>query len=77
MDDLVFRTATELARLMREKSASAQEVLEAHLRHIAAHNPGLNAIVTPNEQEARQRGVGARGSMGAFARRTGHDQGRL
>jgi amidase len=55
MDDLVFRTATELARLMREKSASAQEVLEAHLRHIAAHNPGLNAIVTPNEQEARHR----------------------
>jgi amidase len=55
MNDLVFRTATELAKLIREKSASAQEVLEAHLRHIAEHNPNLNAIVTLNEEKARQR----------------------
>ena len=55
MDDLVFCTATELAKLIREKSASAQEVLDAHLRHIAEHNPSLNAIVTSNEEKARQR----------------------
>jgi amidase len=55
MDDLVFCTATELARIIREKAASASEVLEAHLSHIAKHNPSLNAIVTLNEEAARKR----------------------
>jgi amidase len=59
MDELVFRTATELAGIIREKNASAQEVLEAHLSHIAQHNPGLNAIVTPNAEKARQRAAQA------------------
>ncbi len=55
MNDLIFRTATELANVIRDETASAQEVLDTHLRHIAKHNPGLNAIVTPNEEKARQR----------------------
>ena len=55
MSDFVFRTATELAEIIREKTAPAVEVLEAHLQQIAKHNPALNAIVTPNEEEARQR----------------------
>ena len=53
--DPVFMTAAEIAQLIRERKASASEVLEAHLRHIAEHNPRLNAIVTPNEEAARQR----------------------
>lgn len=55
MSDLVFRTATELAKIIREQTASAVEVLEAHLAHITSHNPTLNAIVTLNEEAARRR----------------------
>ena len=55
MDDLVFCTATELAKIIREKTASASEVFEAHLSHIAKHNPNLNAIVTLNEEAVRKR----------------------
>jgi amidase len=55
MKEFVFCTATELARIIREKTASAAEVLDAHLQHIARHNSDLNAIVTLNEKEARQR----------------------
>jgi amidase len=63
--DLVFRTATELAEIIRQKTASATEVLEAHLQQIARHNPTLNAIVTLDEEAARQR---AREADAALAR---------
>jgi amidase len=65
MSDLIFRTASELAAIIREKGASAVEVLEAHLDRIARHNRALNAIVTPNEDAARQR---AREADAALAR---------
>ena len=39
-------TATELARLIREREISAREVMEAHLRRIEAVNLHVNAIVT-------------------------------
>lgn len=54
MSDLVFKTATELAEIIRQKTASATEVLEAHLQHIARHNPALKAIVTLDEEGARR-----------------------
>ena len=54
-DGLVFRSATELASVIRGKVASAKEVLDEHLCHITKHNPSLNAVVTLNEEEARQR----------------------
>jgi amidase len=53
--DLIFATAHELAATIRERHASAVEVLDAHLARIARHNPALNAIVTLNEEEARVR----------------------
>ena len=59
MSELVFRTASDLARLIREKKASALEILEAHLNQIAKYNPRLNAIVTLNEEDARQRALEA------------------
>jgi amidase len=59
MDDLVFVPANQLARTIRQRHASALEVLEAHLAHIARHNPALNAIVTLDEQGARQRAEAA------------------
>lgn len=43
--DLTFRSATELARLVREREVSASELVEAHLRRIEQVNPQINAVV--------------------------------
>jgi amidase len=59
MNDILFSTATALARAIREKQVSAMEVLDAHLAHIAKHNPALNAIVTLDVEGARQRAQAA------------------
>ncbi|HSD55280.1 MAG TPA: amidase [Burkholderiales bacterium] len=45
--------ARELARLVREKRASAVEVLDAHLAAIGRANASVNAIVTPAPDRAR------------------------
>lgn len=50
--DLCFYTATELARLLREKKVSAKEVMEAHLTQINRVNPKVNAIITLLEEQA-------------------------
>ena len=55
MSELLFCTATELARKIRCREASAVDVLEAHLRQIHEHNPALNAIVTIDEERALER----------------------
>lgn len=55
MQDLTSLTATELTAAIRERRVSATDVLDAHLAQIAAHNPALNAIVTPDEEGARRR----------------------
>src|SRR5260221_6186527 len=54
-DDLCFKSAVELARLIGTKQLSPRELLAAHLRQIAAVNPKVNAIVTlvPEVAEAR------------------------
>jgi amidase len=65
MNELTFFTATQLAAMIRERQVSAVEVLEAHLTHIARHNPALNAIVTLDEANARER---ARQADAALAR---------
>lgn len=57
--DPIFATASELAGAIRERRASAVEVLDAHLACIARHNPALNAIVTLNEEGARKRAAEA------------------
>ncbi|MCA9826100.1 MAG: amidase, partial [Dehalococcoidia bacterium] len=44
--ELCFRTARELARLIRERKVSAVEVMEAHLAQIERVNPLVNAIPT-------------------------------
>jgi len=51
--ELCFKSAVELARLLRERAVSAREVLEAHLRQIERVNPKVNAIVTLVADEAR------------------------
>ncbi len=52
MNELCRRSATDLAQLIREKQASACEVLQAHLARIEQLNPTLNAIVTLIPDEA-------------------------
>ena len=59
MKDILFSTATALARAIREKQVSASEVLEAHLTQIAKHNPALNAIITLDVEGARMRAQAA------------------
>ncbi|MBD2259709.1 amidase [Pseudanabaena sp. FACHB-2040] len=54
MSDLVFWTASQIAKAIRERQVSAQDVLEAHLQQIKTHNPKVNAIVTLDEEHARQ-----------------------
>ncbi len=46
MSELVWKTAVELAALIRRGEVSAVEVLTAHLERIDAVNPALKAIVT-------------------------------
>jgi Asp-tRNA(Asn)/Glu-tRNA(Gln) amidotransferase A subunit family amidase len=50
--ELVGRPAMELAALVRDRTASAREVVEEHLARIGALNPPLNAIVTLRAEEA-------------------------
>nr|HRJ45203.1 amidase family protein [Caldilineaceae bacterium] len=54
MNDLIFSSATELARRIREREVSSAEVVEAHLRRIAQVNPALNAVVTLAEDAYEQ-----------------------
>ncbi len=45
-NSLCFETATELARQIRAREISCEQVMAAHLARIEAVNPALNAIVT-------------------------------
>lgn len=49
---MIWRTATELAELLRSGELSAREVVQAHLDRIAEVNPTLNAIVTLTADQA-------------------------
>ena len=51
-EELFYRTATELARLLRAKQVSATEVVQAHLDRIEAVNPVVNAVVTLTAEQA-------------------------
>jgi amidase len=55
MSDLVFKSAVELAQMIRDRHLSAIELLDAHLKQIAQHNSKLNAICTLDEENARTR----------------------
>lgn len=46
MSELVWKTAVELAALIKGREVSATEVVQAHLAQIDAVNPEVNAIVT-------------------------------
>ncbi|MCW0213016.1 MAG: amidase [Pseudonocardia sp.] len=46
MTDLCFRTAREMAAMLRRREISARELVQAHLDRIDAVNPAVNAVVT-------------------------------
>lgn len=50
-----FSSTAQLAKDILAKHISAAEALEAHLEQIAKHNPDLNAVVTLDNDGARQR----------------------
>ncbi|MEK6303611.1 MAG: amidase [Acidobacteriota bacterium] len=54
MSELIFNSATTLAEMIRTKSASPVEVVEAHIRRIEEVNPKLNAFVTTTFDRARE-----------------------
>jgi amidase len=55
MTDLVFHSACELAGMIRDRTLSATELLEAYLSQISKHNLKLNAICTLDAENARNR----------------------
>jgi amidase len=55
----------EVAELVRSRTASAVEVLDAHLRRVEARNGDLNAIVIHDEERARA--VASAGPTGVLA----------
>jgi len=59
MDELIYTSATAIAQAIREKRVSATEVVEAHLQHIEAVNPALNAVVQVAGARARLEALAA------------------
>jgi amidase len=70
--DLWRMSATDLAKAIRSRQISSQEVIEAHLRRIEAVNPSINAVtVVLGEQaleaaKAADRAVAAGGDLPPF-----------
>jgi amidase len=52
MGRFIYKSATELAELIRNKEANSSEIVKAHLEQIKKHNTTLNAVVTLLEDEA-------------------------
>ncbi len=50
--DIPFRSAHQLARLLRKRKMSATELLELYLARVAHHNPALNAIIVLDAERA-------------------------
>jgi len=53
------QSASELVQQLKNKDISAVELLEAHLDQIGAVNPEINAVVTLDEDRARERAAAA------------------
>jgi amidase len=60
----VFTPAYALAQAILQREVSSAEVVDAYLARIAYHNPQLNAVVTLDEDGARQRAQEADAALG-------------
>ncbi len=63
MDELIYASATALARAIHDRKVTSLEVVEAHLRRIEAINPKLNAVAQLTIDAARQRAREADGML--------------
>ena len=59
MDQLHYKSATELASLIRRKKVGSLELLDHFLGRIEKYNPNLNAIVWMDRDKARKRAKAA------------------
>src|SRR4051812_24487272 len=59
MDQLHYKSATELASLIRRKKVSALELLDHFLARVEKYNPQLNAIIWMDTDRARKRAKAA------------------
>ncbi|MEZ5857027.1 MAG: amidase [Hyphomicrobiaceae bacterium] len=59
MDKLHWKSAAEIARLIREKKTTATEALEHFLTRVDTYNPKLNAIIWQDRERARLRAKAA------------------
>ena len=66
-DLTVDSTAREMAAAVRARTISARELLDLHLARIAERNPGLNAIVSLDEERAREGAAAADRALAAGA----------
>jgi amidase len=55
MTELAYRSTTELARMIRDREISAEDLLEHFLDRLERHNPALNAVVVTDLDAARRR----------------------
>jgi amidase len=65
MDEIIYSSATDLAKAIRAREVSSEEVVDAYLQRIEEVNPKLNAIIHLNADEARNQ---ARKADAALAR---------
>jgi amidase len=59
MTNLVFLSACDLAAMIRDRTVSAVELLNAYLAQIEKHNPKLHAICTLDADNAKTRAIEA------------------
>ncbi len=59
MDKLHWKSATEIARLIREKKVTASDMLEHFLTRVDRFNPKLNAIIWQDRDRARKSAIAA------------------
>jgi amidase len=62
--NLHFKSAAEIAKLIRERKVSAADALEHFLARVEKHNPRLNAIIWLDAARARERARAADVALG-------------
>ena len=55
MSDIAFKSAVELAQLIKQREIGSRELLEHYLERVQRYNPQLNAIIALDEDRARAR----------------------
>jgi len=53
--NLLYRSAFAIAADIKAQKITAREALEFFLERVARHNPGINAVIALNEEQARAR----------------------